>query len=207
MKKSYLTLTLLMGLIFSVVIPSFLYADEDGDTLTYRLEGLELFKGIDITDTYRKCTLFAGEIFYEQYKIGTWTAVLSHKGTENIEVCGGKGDIVTVRLTIRFSGGHRLVLGMRDDSGTQDVFWDFDYAGPRCYLGGFNCEGCGEAEVADCQESGSSNLAMIDDLELEPMWGSTVNIDTAVLQGGRLCHYYPVIPRVFALLNVAYKFK
>jgi len=209
MKKSKCTLTLLMALILIAGTPLLVFAGADEGQVTYRLEGWELAKGIDVTDTYRKWTIFAGEVFFDQFKIGTWTAVLSHRGIENIEVCRGTGDIVTLRLTLRLSGGHQLVLGMTDRDGTKDVFWNYDYSGPPCLLGGFGCTSCGETEVVGCGEDGDgfSNLAMINDLPLEQRWGSTVNISSAVLQGGRLCHYYPIVPRVFALLNVAYDFR
>jgi hypothetical protein len=178
----------------------------DGDQL--RLEGLELAKGVDLTDTYRVGTIFAGEVFNaNDIKIGRWTAMLSHRGTENIEVCGGRGDIVTMRLTIKFDSGEKLVLGMIDLSGEDDVFWDNIYNGPPCALGGLVCESCGKQDLqtATCDESSDSeysDLATVNDIYLKPKLGSTINIKSAILHDGRLCHYYPVIPRVSAWLKI-----
>ena len=136
-KLKFIVLVFISVFIFG--LPTQILAQKSDDQL--RLEGFELAKGVDITDTYRVGTIFAGEVFNaNDIKIGRWTAMLSHRGTENIEVCGGRGDIVTMRLTIKFDSGEKLVLGMIDLSGEDDVFWDNIYNGPPCALGGLVCE-------------------------------------------------------------------
>jgi hypothetical protein len=178
---------------------------DNGQEKVLELKGLELFKGIDITDTYRVGTLFAGEIFYNDYKIGSWSVTLSHKGTENIELCGGANDIITIKLVLDFSWGDKLVLGMIDRSGTPDVFWDFNYAGPACGLGGVGCTCSPETARVDCGADGDpSDLAEVGSILLHQKWGSTFSITAAELIDGQLCHQYPVIPRVYAKLVLTF---
>jgi hypothetical protein len=167
------------------------------------LKGLELFIGIDITDTYRIGTAFAGEIFYDNYKIGTWSVTLSHRGTENIELCGGANDIVTIHLVLNFNWGDKLVLGMIDRSGTPDVFWYHNYSGPPCRLGGLGCSCSPETAREPCDD-GDNNPSELAPLSLEQKWGSTFNITAAELIDGQLCHQYPVIPRVYAKLVLTF---
>ena len=175
------------------------------EEFTLELKGLELAKGIDITRTYRIGTIFAGEAFYRGDSVGIWTAILSHTGTENIEVCGGKGKIRTMTLTINFfKTGEQLVLGLRDLRG-KEVHWGYQYVddpidGP-CRLGGIGCDSCGNTELIECECVGCfSNIATVAPMNLKKMAGSTFNISSALLNSGRLCHYFPIIPRVYAEL-------
>jgi hypothetical protein len=202
MKNNELKFIVLIFISYYIIgLPSQILAQTiDGDQL--RLEGFELAKGVDLTDTYRVGTIFAGEVFNaDDGKVGRWTVILSHRGTENIEVCGESGDIVTIRLTINFNSGQQLVLGMVDLGGAPDVFWDFAYNGPSCSLGGLDCVPCGITVPKDCTGE-TSNLAMVQDILLKPKSGSTIKIKSAILYDGRLCHYYPVIPRVSARLKI-----
>jgi hypothetical protein len=171
-----------------------------------KLEGLELAKGIDIDETYRKGTIFAGQLIYKNSKIGYWTAILSHIGTENIEVCNGEGKIVSMYLTLNFKWGDQLVLGMK--RGTRGVVkWNYNYIGVPCQLGGFDCETCGDINLSldECSPGEPSDVAIVDDIDFAEKWGSTIKIKSAVLKDGRLCHYYPFIPRVSAWLLLTFK--
>ena len=178
-----------------------------GYDVALKLEGLELAKGIDINDTYRIGTIFAGQIMHEGKKIGYWTAVLSHTGTENIEVCNGEGRIVSMILTLNFYWGDHLVLGMKRNS-QSFVNWDYNYIGAACQIGGIGCQSCGDPDLdlEGCSYSynGSSDVAFVDDVELIKKRGSTIKIHSALLSEGRLCHYYPIIPRVSAWLLIEF---
>lgn len=173
------------------------------------LEGLEIAKGIDI-GSIRIGTSFAGKVLDASgtMDLGFWSATLSHRGAGNIEVCGGTNDIVSLRLVICFTGGdyagHQLVLGMTDLKRIPDVYWNFDYAGVPCELGGFSCDACSPlAARIPCSE-GASNLAVIGDIALVPSRGSTLKSKSARLTEGQLCHYFPIIPRVYGKLDVVF---
>lgn len=172
-----------------------------------KLEGLELAKGKDISVTDRVGTIFAGQIMYKKSKIGYWSAVLSHTGTENIEVCNGEGQIVSMILILNFYWGDRLVLEMYGNNGSQPgVHWDYNYAGRPCRLGGLGCQSCGDPnlKLEECYNNGSSDVAKVEPVELVEKTGSTIKINSAVLVNGRLCHYYPIIPRVSAWLLIEF---
>jgi hypothetical protein len=202
MKNHKLRFTVLGFILYFIIGFPFeiLSQTNPGDEL--QLEGLELAKGVNLTDTFRIGTIFAGDVFYNQNRIGRWTAMLSHKGTENIELCKGRGDIVTMRLTIHFNSGKKIVLGMVDFREEPDVFWHYTYAGLPCSLGGLDCQTCDTAKVIDCEDEGSSDLAKVEPIILKKKWGSTINVRGAILKDGRLCHYYPLVPRVSALLRI-----
>jgi hypothetical protein len=171
------------------------------EEFTLELKGLELAKGIDITRTYRIGTIFAGEAFYRGDPVGIWTAILSHTGTENIEVCGGRGKIITMTLTINFfKTGKQLVLGFRYLRG-KEVYWGYQYEDNledgSCGLGGIGCDSCSDTILIEC-DGNYSDIATVAQMNLKKMAGSTLNISSALLTSGRLCHYFPIIPRVYA---------
>lgn len=178
-------------------------------TETFVLEGLEIAKGIDI-GTIRIGTSFAGRVLDEGgSEQGFWSATLSHRGASNIEVCGGTNDIVSLRMVVCFTQGPRsgkqLILGMVDLRRNEDVFWDYNYSGPPCELGGFGCDPCSpDADRGDCEPGGRSDLAVIPQLDLLPYKGSTLKVLGASLKNGLLCHYFPIIPRVFGNLELVF---
>jgi len=76
-KLKFIVLVFISVFIFG--LPTQILAQKSDDQL--RLEGFELAKGVDITDTYRVGTIFAGELFNaNDIKIGRWTGILSHRG-------------------------------------------------------------------------------------------------------------------------------
>jgi hypothetical protein len=203
MKNFKLRFTVLAFIVYFIVgLPSQIFAQScPGQQL--RLEGLELAKGVNLTNTFRVGTIFAGEVFCEDSRIGRWTAMLSHKGTEEIEVCKGRGSIFSMRLSVNFNSGEKLVLKMADLPGEPKVEWDYIYTGEDCLLGGLNCEHCGEVtsfSKCEFENSPDSDLAMVSEINLRPSLGTTMSINGAILQDGWLCHYYPLIPRVSAVL-------
>jgi hypothetical protein len=177
----------------------------------FLLEGLEIAKGIDI-GSIRIGTSFAGKVLDAsgEEEQGFWSVSLNHRGAKNIEVCGGTNDIVSLRLVVCFTkgphDGNQLVLGMTDLRRKQDVFWRFDYFGIPCEIGGGACDPCSpDAARIDCALGGASNLAVISDISLVRSRGSTLNVESAVLTEGQLCHYFPIIPRVFGKLVLDFK--
>lgn len=172
----------------------------------FLLEGLEIAKGIDI-GPIRIGTSFAGKLLdqYGEEEQGFWSVSLNHRGATNIEVCGGSNDIVSLRLVVCFSKGphqgKQLILGMTDLRRNEDVFWSFNYSGDLCKLGGLECDACSPAAFrTECATGGSSDLAVIGDISLVQAKGSTLKVAGATLTDGQLCHYFPVIPRVFGKL-------
>ncbi len=172
----------------------------------FLLEGLEIAKGIDI-GSIRIGTSFAGKVLdgYGEEEQGFWSVSLNHRGATNIEVCGGTNDIVSLRLVVCFTKGlhqgKQLILGMIDLWRNEDVSWGFNYSGDSCKLGGLECDACSPtAARTACQNGGSSNLAVIGDISLVQAKGSTLKVAGATLTDGQLCHYFPIIPRVFGKL-------
>jgi hypothetical protein len=200
MKRSILAVSISLVLILLFIPSSFAL---DG-MKTYRMEGIELFKGIDIGDI-RVLTTFAGQLYDEtEKKVGIWVATLRHRDYVNIEVCGKKSTIIKIRLELQFGTGGKLVLGNRKYSGIGEAEWNWIYDGEECDIGGLGCEQCPPLEYrADCgEEGGFSDIAEVSDIELKQKRGSTFVIEDARLTEGFLCHYFPFIPRVIAYLEV-----
>jgi hypothetical protein len=209
MEMKSLSMRVLLGvfviLLLQVICPSAASSE------VFLLEGLEIAKGIDI-GSVRIGTSFAGKVLDAsgEEEQGFWSVSLNHRGAKNIEVCGGTNDIVSLRLVVCFTkgpyDGNQLVLGMTDLRHKQDVFWDFDYAGIACELGGVACDPCSpEAARIGCARGRASNLAVISDISLVRSKGSTLDVARAMLTEGQLCHYYPIIPRVFGKLVVDFR--
>jgi hypothetical protein len=189
-------------------------------TVAFKLKGLEVFKGIDI-GIVRCGTTFLGKLLLydpskSQYvEAGYWKSVLCYTGAEYIEVCGGDQNILRFNLEVLIQdgayAGNKLVLKLADPSADPDVYWNS--IAPICGLciSGSDCS-CPDSseliELWDCNTTMPDNsgaVATIPYLELRKGWGTTLDIEVAVIYDGLLCHNWALIPRVagdlFIFLN------
>lgn len=181
-------------------------ADFDSPVETYVLSGYEIFIGIDYRGT-RYGTLFTGILkSQDNQNVGYWNVCIHHTWTENIEVCNRWNDIKYFCMTIHFTDGRHagktVILTMRDTISYPDVHWIGNYAGTPCEIGGFNCEACGiDTTMSACSEGDYADIAAIEEIRLSTGRKSTLKVKNARIRDGRLCHYFPYIPRVSGFLE------
>lgn len=193
------------ALVFFACVSFITFHADAGDTVLL-MKGIEISKGIDIGDV-RYGTKFTGEILDGSCgEIGYWYVTLDYRGADEVEVCGGKNDIVKARMTVVLEGGGlsgMVVLAMRDNTGTSDVFWN--YSTPLCGLGGLDCpypwdepiEGCLFVDEPDeygpVARIGSDHGGIY--LRKVFATGFFRSLPGAEFEGW-LRHNYPFIPRV-----------
>ncbi|MGA1864523.1 MAG: hypothetical protein ACMUHX_05625 [bacterium] len=197
-------------LIFCVLFFALQPAWGQDNYVEFTLKGFEIAKGNNIDEETRVGARFMGSVInFNGNEIGLFSTVLDFKGYNNIEVCGGTNDIISLRMTILFTSGNyawRTMVLKMEDASSKDVFWDFDTS-ENCGIGGMGCN-CPPTDLFDCDLDGdeTSLIASVggdlnsgEGIHLIPTWGSSLIflrwVESASLSG-YLCHHYPFIPRV-----------
>ncbi|UCF64815.1 MAG: hypothetical protein JSW33_02990 [bacterium] len=204
------------GVLFSLAAGTMLLVGSTAGAMDFIFKGVEVAKGRDIGDT-RYGTRFVGEVLdIDGREAGYWSVNLDYIGSDEVEVCAGRNDIVRARMVVFVSDGESrglLVLDMTDESGTPDVFWD--YQDVMCGIGGFGCpypwsppELLCDEECLDCGPVARVGNEMYEEegIILQRRWGT--GLFRRATEGeftGWLRHNYPFIPRVDGMLTVYFR--
>jgi len=217
MKRFALLILICVG----IVLPISSFGSEQRVELYLR--GVELTKGQDVGEI-RYGTRFAGQVLLDsndaESVIGYWSVSLNYTDVENVEVCGGTNDIISLRLLVvldddNYSG--EAIFSMSDFEGNPDVFWNSQQ--PLCGFFGIGCSDPWESpETWDCDDGGLlegygpvAQIGSLDNdlgIKLNPVWRTGIfKRPDRVKHGyikGWLRHNYPVVPRIDGTLILDY---